>query len=205
MPLVEVFSTHGNSEYYNCPRHVIWQAEGQSVLDALKRGFRLGLIGSSDYHEVLTGSLLRIQDTSRTINNRHMQARCGLAAVRAEELSRAGLFMAMKARRTYATSGIRAYVDFSVNGHDMGTEFTLASGTEPRRLKIAAAAPERIVKLEVIRNGDLLTDVADGHWFVEVEVTDADPIPDRAFYYLRVTTERMDFAWSSPVWVDVAR
>jgi len=203
MPLVEVFSTHGNSEYYDCPRHVIWQAEGQSVLDALNKGFRLGMIGSSDYHEVLTGNPIRIQDAPRTINNRHMQACCGLAAVRAHALTRSGIFHAMKARRTFATSGIRAYVDFSVNGHEMGTEFTVASAADPRRLTIAVAAPERIVKLEIIRNGDIIADLADGNWFAEAEFVDETPIPDGAFYYLRATTERTDFAWSSPVWVDV--
>ena len=205
MPLVEVFSTHGNSEYYDCPRRVIWQAEGQSVLDALKMGFRLGFIGSSDYHEVLTGSLLRIQDTPRTINNRHMHSRCGLAAVRADALTRSGIFRAMKARQTYATSGIRAYVDFSINGHPMGTELGIAAPTEPRQLTIAVAAPERIAKLEVIRNGDVIADLTDGNWFVEAEMTDDAPVPDGAFYYLRATTERTDFAWSSPIWVDVKR
>ena len=205
MPLVEIFSTHGNSEYYDCPRHVLWQARNQSVVDALKQGFRLGLIGSSDYHEVLTGSLLRIQDTPRTINNQHMQARCGLAAVAADELSRSGLFAALKARRTYATSGIRACVDFAVNDHPMGTECTISSPSEPRRLKLAVAAPERLARLEVIRNGDAIADLADGNWWVEAEIEDAEPIPDGAFYYLRATTERTDFAWSSPVWVDIAR
>ena len=204
MPLVEVFSTHGNSEYYDCPRHTIWQAEGQGVVDALKRGMRLGIIGSSDYHEVLTGHLLRIQDTPRTVNNRHMQARCGLAALRADELTRAGLFGAMKARRAYGTSGIRAYVDFSVNGVEMGGELSVCSATEPRRLKIAVAAPEPIVKLEIIRNGEAIADLADSSWHVEAELTDEDPIPDGVFYYVRVTTERTDFAWSSPVWVDIA-
>jgi hypothetical protein len=203
MPLVEVFSTHGNSEYYDCPRHVLWQAKGRSVQDALKKGFRLGLIGSSDYHEVLTGSLLRIQDTPRTINNQHMQARCGLAAVRAKALTRSDLFHAMRARKTYATSGIRAYVSFSINGHEAGSEFTIPSPAEPRRLSIAVAAPERIVNLQVIRNGDVMADMADGNWFVETKVKDRDPIPGGAFYYLRATTERMDFAWSSPIWVDV--
>jgi len=203
MPLVEVFSTHGNSEYYDCPRHVLWQGEGQSVVDALKKGFRLGMIGSSDYHEVLTGNLLRVQDTPRSINNRHMQARCGLAAVRAEDLTRAGIFKAMRARRTYATSGIRAYVDFSINDSEMGTEIAIASATEPRRMKLAVAAPERIVKLEIIRNGDAIADVADGNWYVEREVVDDDPLSDGAFYYLRATTERNDFAWSSPVWVEI--
>ncbi|MDP7162407.1 MAG: DUF3604 domain-containing protein [Phycisphaerae bacterium] len=199
MPLVEIFSTHGNSEYYDCPRHVLWQGEGQSVVDALEMGFRLGFIGSSDYHEMLTGSLLRIQDTPRTVNNAHMQARCGLAAVRAEGLSRPALFEAMQRRSTYATSGIRAYVDFRIDGHPMGSEFQTQ---EPRRLGIAVAAPERIVKLEVVRNADVIADVADGNWFVETEITDCDPIPAGAFYYLRVTTERDDFAWSSPIWVD---
>jgi len=205
MPLVEVFSTHGNSEYYDCPRHVLWQAHNQSVVEALKQGFRLGMIGSSDYHEILIGSLLRIQDTPRTINNQHMQARGGLAAVMADELSRSALFAAMKARRTYATSGIRAYVDFSVNGHPMGSEFTIPAPTEARSLTMAVAAPERIVKLEVIRNGEAIADLADGNWYVETEMEDTDLIPDGAFYYLRATTERTEFVWSSPIWVDIAQ
>ena len=204
MPLVEVFSTHGNSEYYDCPRHVLWQARGQGVIDALRKGFRLGLIGSSDYHEVLTGSLLRIQDTPRTVNNAHMQARCGLAAVRAGSLTREAVFDAMRARQTFATSGIRAYVEFSVNGTPMGTETTVPAADAPRRLTLAVAAPERITKLEIIRNGEAIADVADGNWFVEAECEDSDPIPDGAFYYVRATTERKDFAWSSPVWVDTA-
>ena len=55
------------------------------------------------------------------------------------------------------------------------------------------------------RNGDVIADLAAGNWFVEAEIEDADPIPDGAFYYVRATTERTDFAWSSPVWVDVTQ
>lgn len=205
MPLVEIFSTHGNSEYYDCPRHLLWQAKGRSVLDALKKGFRLGFIGSSDYHELLAGGLLRIQDTPRTINNQHLQARCGLAAVRADQLTRVGIYRAMKARRTFATSGIRAYVDFSINRNEMGSEFLISSPTEPRKLKIAVAAPERVVKLEIIRNGEVIADLADENWFVEKQIIDQSPIPDGAFYYIRMTTERDDLAWSSPIWVDVTK
>lgn len=203
MPLVEIFSTHGNSEYYNCPRHLLWQLKGHSVLDALKKGFRLGFIGSSDYHEILSGSLLRIQETPRTINNAHMQAGCGLAAVRSEKLSRSGIFRAMQARQTYATSGIRAYVDFSINGHEMGSEFSIASVNVSRRMKIAVAAPEQIAKLEIIRNGKVIADLANGKWFVQTTFTDKHKIPSGTFYYLRGTTERGDFAWSSPIWVDM--
>ena len=202
LPLVEIFSTHGNSEYFDCPRHVLWQGKNRSVVDALKQGFRVGFIGSSDYHEILLGNMLRIQDQPRTINNQHMQARCGLAAVRAKELSRASIYQAMKKRQTYATSGIRAYVAFSINGHDMGTEFTLSVPTEPRILKIAVAAPENITKIEVVKNGEVMIELADDNWFFETEITDTEPIQNGAFYYLRVTTERMDFAWSSPIWID---
>lgn len=201
MPLVEIYSTHGNSEYMDCPRHVLWQASGQSVVDALRKGFRLGLIGASDYHEVLTGNPLRIQDTPRTVNNRHMQSRCGLAAVRADGLTRAAIFEAMQSRRTFATSGIRGYVDFSVNDHPMGTEFSIARPEEKRRIKIAAAAPENMVKIEVIRNGDVIKDLADGRWFFEGEWGDETRITKEAFYYLRITTERDEFIWSSPVWI----
>jgi len=110
----------------------------------------------------------------------------------------------MKARRTYATSGIRAYVYFSVNGNEMGQEFSASSSTQPRELEIAVSAPERIVKLEVVRNGEVIADLADGNWFVERMIIDRDAIPHGAFYYIRLTTERTDFAWSSPVWVDIA-
>jgi len=90
----------------------------------------------------------------------------------------------------------------SINGHDMGTEFTLSVPTEPRILKIAVAAPENITKIEVVKNGEVMIELADDNWFFETEITDTEPIQNGAFYYLRVTTERMDFAWSSPIWID---
>lgn len=88
---------------------------------------------------------------------------------------------------------------------EMGSQFSASSPTEPRELGIAVAAPERIVKLEVVRSGEVITDLADGNWFVEQTIRDSDAIPEGAFYYLRATTEREDFAWSSRVWVDADR
>ena len=169
----------------------------------MKQGIRLGFIGSSDYHELLTGGLLRIQDTVRGINHQHMQARCGLAAVRAPELRRGEIFDALQARRTYATSGIRAYLDVRVNGHPMGTEFVLSAEDDPRTVEVAAAAPEPMVAVELIRNGEVIADLADGTWRVETTCEDATVLDGTAFYYVRITTERQDFAWSSPVWVDL--
>lgn len=61
------------------------------------------------------------------------------------------------------------------------------------------------MKLEIIRNGEVIADLADQNWFVEKQIIDQSPIPDGAFYYLRLTTERDDLAWSSPIWVDVTK
>ena len=85
----------------------------------------------------------------------------------------------------------------------MGSEITPTATDAPRTLSVAVAAPERINNLEVVRNGDVIADVADGNWNVQAEIEDADPIPVGAFYYVRATTERMEFIWSSPIWVTV--
>jgi hypothetical protein len=96
------------------------------------------------------------------------------------------LFHVKQSCRTFATSGIWGYVDFSVNDHEMGTEFSIARLAEPRRIKIAVAAPERIVKIEIVRNGEAIKDLADGQWFFEGEWIDDTPVPEGAFYYLRI-------------------
>ena len=104
MPAVEVFSTHGLSEYFGCQRSVLWPAKGQSVQDGLARGHRFGLIAGSDYHECLLGHAMEIEKYPRTINNRHMQTHTGLVAVYARELTRDAIFEAIKSRNVYALS-----------------------------------------------------------------------------------------------------
>lgn len=51
-----------------------------------------------------------------------------------------------------------------------------------------------MIRLEVVRDGRAMADLADGNWFVEGMLVAREPIPDGAFYYLQATMERTDFA-----------
>jgi hypothetical protein len=199
MPVVEIFSTHGNSEYFGCPRSVLWPAKKQSVQDGLARGHRFGFIGGSDYHECLLGHPMDIAKYPRTINNRHMQARSGLTAVYASELTREAIFDAIKRRRVYATSGERIVLDFRVNGTPMGGE--IASSDAARKLSIRAHGTRKLAAVEIIRNGEVVH--AEHPHALDFEFTweDTKPVPAGTYYYLRVTQTDGEQAWTSPVWV----
>src|SRR5262249_32000544 len=73
---------------------------GHFYQDALKKGFRYGVESSSD----------------------HLSTHKSYTGVYAEELTREGLFKAMKARHTFAASD-KIVVDFRIGEHMLGDEF----------------------------------------------------------------------------------
>jgi hypothetical protein len=202
MPVVEIFSTHGLSEYFGCPRSVRWPVEGRSVQDGLARNYRFGLIGGSDYHECLLGHAMDIEQYPRTINNRHMQTHTGLVGAWATELSREAIFEALKRRSVYATSGPRIFLRFEVNRVPMGGEVTLESRNTPRLLSVEVYGTRRIKTVEVIRNGKVVHANAPGELDATVVFEDKDNIESGSYYYARVTQNDGEQAWSSPIWVD---
>lgn len=203
MPVVEVFSTHGNSEYFGCPRSVLWPAKGQSVQDGLARGYRFGLIGGSDYHECLLGHPMDIEKYPRTVNNRHMQTHTGLAAVYAKELTREAIFDAIRSRRVYATSGPRILLDFRVGDTMMGGELKLASADTPRKISVSAGGTRRIARIEVLRDNQVVHSASPGLLDAEAAFEDDTPARNGTFYYVRVTQADGEQAWSSPVWMNL--
>lgn len=104
-PVFEICSCHGIFE---------WRLH-----EALARGLKLGVLGASDDHTGRPG--LAFPSTPE------MTIRGGLAAVFAGTLTREGIFEALKARRCYATTGVRIYLDVEADGHPMGAEFTTGS------------------------------------------------------------------------------
>lgn len=207
MRLVEIYSKWGASEYPGNPRPCANYSLGSFVQDALHQGHRLGFIGSSDTHLSLPGGDILEQPP----NLRYSQP--GLACVWAEAKTREAIFEALRQRRCYATTGVRMLLDFQVNGHPMGSEFSLES-EEPRKIKLWVAGTDRIEGIDIIRNGEnLRTYVPANQWFVELELEDREPLGDIAldapgrppfvYYYLRVTQAEWTMAWSSPVWIDL--
>ena len=91
-----------------------------SVQDAWMMGLRIGVIGGSDGHNLFGD---RIQ---------------GLTGVYATELSRAGIFEAIRKRHCYATTGDPIELEFRVNGHLMGSEIDFRESGNVVRLQISA-------------------------------------------------------------------
>jgi len=97
-PVVEVYSSWGSSEEHGSD---LWQkmsVPGASVHDALRRGFRLGMVAGGDIcpwpgrsHPGTVHSLAPYPG--------------GLTAVFASELTREAVFDAIRSRRCYATTG----------------------------------------------------------------------------------------------------
>jgi hypothetical protein len=204
MPVVEVFSTHGSSEYFGCPRSVLWPVEGQSVQDGLARGHRFGLIAGSDYHECLLGHAMEIERYPRTINNRHMQFHTGLTAVFAPELTREAIFEAIRKRRVYATSGPRIILVFHVDGVPMGGEISLASPNAARAVSVEVHAERTLQSVEIVRDGQVDHTVTPNALDTQFDWKDTSPAQTGTYYYVRATQADGEQAWSSPVWVKAA-
>ena len=199
----EIYSAHGLSEEFD-PYHPLafeqslftnpssTQRTGTSAQRAWENGLELSAIASSDDHRAQPGL-----------------PHHGVAAVRATGLTRAEIFDALYERRTYATTGVRILLDFSVGGIEMG-----GRGAAPRPLEIhcAATGTDLIDLVEVLRHVAgrpgfrIVATLRPGEDRFEWRTTD-DPGPGAAIYYARLRQRGMvrgvvAMAWSSPVWID---
>lgn len=108
-PVVEVYSYHGNSDDDRGPYPFLSGSPGgrqtsNTTQAALGRGLRFGFVGSSDSHSGFPGAYGE-----------------GLMAALVTELTRAEILAAIRARRTYALTGDRIEVAFTVNGAILGS------------------------------------------------------------------------------------
>ena len=209
--LVEVCSTHGRFEYSgNQPigyrrDHVHL---GKFVLDALDLGYKLGFVGGSDSHG------LRWHGAELADRDSHMQPgtlvgwkedayRTGMTVIFARELTRRSLYQALYERRCYATSGVPIELDFRINGELMGSEIT--TDRSPKiEAKIKGTAPIRSVDLIRSGYGHAGLQSREGAGLTELSFSFEDEIiiPSEAhYYYLRVSQEDGNMAWSSPIWL----
>lgn len=209
--LVEVCSTHGRFEYSgNQPigyrrDHI---HPGKFIFDALARGYRLGFVGGSDSHG------LKWHATELEGRAKHIPAgthvgwkddafRTGMTAILAPELTREALFDALHARRCYATSGVRIFVDFRINGALMGSD--IMSEDAPH-LTAQVRGTSAIRSVEVVRSGHVFAGVqsqpGEGLTEMQFALDDNIIVPGEShYYYLRVLQEDGNMAWSSPIWV----
>jgi hypothetical protein len=140
-PVVEIYSEHGNGEDDRGPlgyfTHSMGGRQTSSTASAgLGRGLRFGFVGSSDDHAGFPGAYGE-----------------GLMAALVRDFTREGIFEAIRARRTYALTGDRIEVDFTVEGAPMGASIEAGSQVEVR---FQVRGRDELDVVEVIHDGHVV-------------------------------------------------
>jgi len=211
MPAVEIHSTWGTSEFRGNPNPLKKIHPGPSyAVDLLNRGLVLGFVAGTDTHATIASGLGVNPPEAHLPDAPHIDRLPGLTAVRADRLDRRSVFTAIRARRTYAASLERIYLDGRVAGLGFGETGGWKDAGGPRLVEATAAAQSDVVKVEVIRNGEVVASRPGSSWHERISWTDTDRPDDVAleskhlgrfvYYYVRVTAASGAQAWSSPVW-----
>ena len=195
--LVEVYSCWGSGMAHADPLWNKSEKEGSGVYNALKRGYRMGFIGSGDSHSGMPGRSFP-QDRQW-----FMHQKSGFACVYASALTREAIFEGLRSRRCYATTGVRAILEFSVDGCSMGGALKVRDPEAPRAVRAHAIGTDRLKLLRVIKNNETLVRRELGREEEFFEYYDTAPARQGDFYYVRIVQEDENTIWSSPVWVDL--
>jgi hypothetical protein len=193
-PVTEIASVHGSSEAPDAPMPIYAPVAGNFVRDALDDGIRLGFIGSGDSHAGQPG-----------YSYRGMPLGAGLAAIRAEALTRDEIRRAMLARRVYATNGARIFLTVSIDGAPMGSLIAAAappaSETPESVLRIRVVAEAPLERVDFVTGGRVTSEPLDG----ALEWSNERAIPRLRrgdYHYVRVIQRDGGAAWSSPIFAD---
>ena len=131
--LCETHSTHGTVEWF--------------FMDALSRGYRVGLTAGTDGVMGRPGACHPGRRLIRNLRN-------GLTAIYAEDLTRESVWEALQNRRCYATTGERIRVWFEADGHPMGSEY---STDKPPRFDFRVQGTCAIERVELFRGIEPIT------------------------------------------------
>ncbi len=211
--LAEIYSGHGLCESYN-PQHPLsyesLNATTKSnngsnyIQDALALREKLGIIASSDNHLA-----------------RATQKQFGSFAVIADSLERNNIFYHIKNRHTYATTGERIALKFTINNHLMGEELNVACDDYPE-LKMEVNGTDVLDYIQVLKwdfkNGTYSADNHPNFSIIKTYSLNGNAsgfkdsmvdgfLTDTSVYYIRVKQknkidDREVWAWSSPIWVN---
>jgi hypothetical protein len=205
--LFEIYSHHGSSEKYDPP---VYPVHGSSEISGVKdgiayfqnaiaAGYKFGITSGTDDHQGKPGGQIAAESLS---SGKVHYTRKGLTGVYAETLTREGIWKALKARRTYGTTGARILLDARVNGHLMGEEIT---STGPPEIRVEAAGTAPIERIVLVKNGTReIHQTRPVGAVANMTHVDTDVVPGQEYsYYVRVEQEDQHLAWSSPIWVTI--
>ena len=140
-PVLEMYSEWGNAEHDRAPFPYVRHTEpGRWTRNTLQyllaQGHRVGVVASTDDHLGYPGAY-----------------REGLVAVKAAALTREAIFDALRSRRTYAVTGDRIALDFTLNGREMGQELPYARN---REIQVGVTGWHQVDRVEVLKNNRII-------------------------------------------------
>jgi hypothetical protein len=193
-PLMEIYSCWGQSE---SPSLDLWnkgRTPGAGAWEGLRRGYKLGMIASSDNHVGMPG---RSYPGDRQV---HTPFKGGLCAVWAASLTRASLFSALRSRRCYGTTGDRIILRFTIGRKLMGSVLPRGSGELPVEIEVYGThALDRVELVSDLKVARVFRPEAPSETSMKVSASVAGD--QDAFHYVRVFQLNGERAWSSPIWI----
>ena len=191
-PVTEITSVHGMSEAADALLPVQGAISGYFVRDTLLRGDRLGFIGSGDSHDGHPGLVHLANPTDQG----------GLAGIFATGLDRESLLEALRKRRTFATNGIRAWLEVTIDDSVMGEDLPPDAQTrETQQLRVRFEATAPIERIDLIRSGIVAS--LPGDLGLSLDFVREIPTLGRGeFHYVRIQQSDGGVAWSSPIYAE---
>lgn len=196
-PVMEIYSCWGQSEN---PSREMWNkgmTPGAGAWNAYARGYKMGMMASSDNHVGMPGR------STAGDRQAHTPFKGGLCAIWAPQLERQDLYSALLKRLCYGTTGARIVVRFSIDGQPMGSSIQATGetvqaaieivGTDALRSVEVVASDGSVRKLKLERNIDHVK-----------QTIDLPVLPD-GFYYLRIAQVDDERAWTSPIFFEAKR
>ena len=188
---VEIFSDHRRSEDW--------------ATRFLEKGYRIGVMASTDNHSGNAGYGVRRVDITRgeegEVYSRFSPAERGTAlmAVLAENLARESVFQGVYHRRTYATTGERIILRFRIGDIEMGSE-----GAAPRRprIDVEAVGTALIATVRIVKDGKVIHATQPGAERAAFAYLDAEGASPGSYYYVDLVQVDGEKAISSPIWLD---
>ncbi len=189
-PVTEVVSVHGVSEAADAPARIYSPVAGNSVRDALDRGYRLGFVGSGDTHDGHPG-------------NGHLGAPTGgLAAILSSQATREGVLAALRARRSYATSGARIILRMALAASGMGSVVEADELPEEAVLYARVIGTAPLERLDIVRSGEVVERMPLGPALEATVERTLPKLRGGEYVYVRVLQADGALAWASPVFVE---
>lgn len=185
-----------------------WHPEYEPVFEVVQaRGFCFGVMESMLSQGVRMGVEGGCDHSSPPGGGMPWKYAGAITGLWVTELTRKGVFAALKRRRSYATNGKKIELFLSADGHPMGEEYT---ASDAPTLYIRAEATTEIERVELIRDGQVVFSETGCGRQAELTYTDRGVSPGEHYYYVRLVQEEeptdyyKGIAVTSPVWVKKA-